>query len=149
MAKRKLTNGIDTDAAAGIIKSIEGCEAEILSERGTYMARAKAIRGDIKEIYQDARDNGIPTKALKAIVKARVFERKRKALADGLDENEATAFEQLEEALGGLVELPLGQAAMDAQRKRDAKEFTDAEFAANPDPFPEQPQTEAARTAAE
>lgn len=105
-------NGIDVDKAKAFVGRIENVESEIDSERGSYMAKAKSLREDIKEIIGEAKDAGIPKKALKAMVADRRLERKKRKLGDGLDIDEAAAFEQMKEALGDLAGLPLGAAAL-------------------------------------
>lgn len=131
MAKRrqsKQTHGIDANIAADYIRRVESLHADLQSERGTYMAACKSVREDIKQVYLDAKEqNGIPTKTLKAIVKQREYQRKAEAQKDFLDIDERSTFEQLVEDLAGLADLPLGKAAMDAQRRRDGKEFDEAE----------------------
>lgn len=108
----KQTNGIDAEKAKAFVGRIENVEAEIESKRGEYMAFAKDRREDIKEIISEAKDEGIPKKALKAIVADRRFDRKKAKLADGLDIDEGAAFEQMKEALGALGGTPLGEAAL-------------------------------------
>lgn len=105
-------NGIDLDKAKSFVGRIENCEAEIDSERGTYMAAARVLREDIKEILDEAKTAGIPKKALKAMVADRRLSKKKRKLADGLDIDDLAAFEQMREALGDLAALPLGEAAL-------------------------------------
>ena len=123
----KQTNGIDADLAKAYVARVENLHADLESRKGKYMAECKTVREDITEVYAEAKAEGIPAKALKAEVKTREFDRKKAKLKDSLDIDEMAAFEQLEEALGGLVDLPLGQAAMDAQRRQDGEAFDAAE----------------------
>lgn len=95
--------------AEGYLKRIETMLAEMESAKGTYMAECKERREDIKEIYVEAKDAGVPVKALRGVVKMRALDKKLNAIADGLDEDEAEAYELLCEALG-----PLGAAAAKA-----------------------------------
>lgn len=88
--------------SAPYLERIENLLTELDSMRGKYMSECKAVREDIKEIYTEARDNGVPSKALKGLVKYRQLERKQKAIADGLDGDEQAAYENLVEALGEL-----------------------------------------------
>ncbi|MDP2618591.1 MAG: DUF2312 domain-containing protein [Hyphomicrobiales bacterium] len=113
----KQTNGIDADMAKAFIERIENLEGQIDSERGSYMQKAKTIREDIKEVIIEAKDEGIPSKALKAMVKDRRYDRKKAELAAGLDIDEGAAFEQMKEALGPLADTPLGEAALGADPK--------------------------------
>jgi uncharacterized protein (UPF0335 family) len=95
--------------AEGFLKRIETLMAEAESAKGTYMAECKERREDIKEVYTEAKDAGVPTKALKGLVKKRTLQRKADAIPDGFDIDEAAAYETLCEALG-----PLGAAAAKA-----------------------------------
>lgn len=88
--------------AEGFLKRIETLMREMESHKGTYMAECKERRSDIKEIYTEAKDAGVPVKALRGVVKARALERKLDAIPDGLDMDEAAAYETLCEALGDL-----------------------------------------------
>ena len=108
------TNGIDTDKAKGFVGRVEALNAEILSERGVYMANAKGIRASIKEVIVEATSEGIPAKALKATIKDRELQRRRGVIAAGLDIDEGVAFEQMKEALGEFGSSPLGAAALAA-----------------------------------
>lgn len=92
--------------AEGFLKRIDTLTAEGESAKGKYMSECKARRDDIKEIYTEAKDAGVSPKALKAFIKKRDFEKKAAAVGDGLDDDDAVAFQTLAAALG-----PLGQAA--------------------------------------
>lgn len=94
--------------AEPFMERIENLLDDLESKRGAYIAECRVVRGDIKEIYTEARDAGIPTKALKGLIKFRELERKQEALADGLESEEAQIYEQLRDALG-----ELGAAAAD------------------------------------
>ena len=90
------------------LKRIEQLFADLDSEKGSYMAAAKALREDIRSVFSEAKEAGIQVKALRGLVKWRQLEKKQNAIADGLDIDESAAYSQLVEALG-----PLGQAAAD------------------------------------
>lgn len=100
--------------AAPFIERVENLKEALASEQGAYMARCKAIRDDIKEVYTEAKDADLPIKALKQIVKYRDLERKQEALAEEMEGDEgAYDYEMLVAALGTLSDTPLGQAALD------------------------------------
>ena len=84
------------------LKRIETLLVELDTERGVYMQRCKEVRDDIRQIYIEAKDKGVPTKALKGLVKRRQLSRKQAAIVEGLDTDEASAYTQLVEALGDL-----------------------------------------------
>jgi len=88
------------------LERIENIHEELESLRGTYMSECKALREDIRDIITEAKDKGVPPKALRRLVEHRKLEKRQGELAAGLDEEEAEAFERLVEALG-----PLGRAA--------------------------------------
>src|SRR5262249_41420070 len=72
---------------------VEALKRDLDSERGTYMAKCKALREDIKEVYSEAKEAGVPVRALKGVIKHRELARKQKAIADAMDEDEASAYE--------------------------------------------------------
>lgn len=91
------------------MERIEHLFADLESEKGSYMARCKEIREDIREIYTEAKNNDVPPKALRGLVKFRELERRQADIADGMDIDESAAYSHLVEALG-----PLGRAAAKA-----------------------------------
>lgn len=95
--------------AEPFLKRVETLKAEAESAKGTYMAECKERNEDIKQVYTEAKDAGVPIKALKGVVKKREMERKISAIADGYDIEEQAAYSALVEALGDL-----GRAAADA-----------------------------------
>lgn len=101
-------NSIEGKSQA-FLKRIESIAAEGEIAKGTYMNECKLRREDIKAVYTEAKDAGVPAKALRGLVKYRDLERKQQAIADGLDMDEQSTYETLVEALG-----PLGEAAAKA-----------------------------------
>jgi uncharacterized protein (UPF0335 family) len=88
--------------AEAFLKRIETLNAENDSAKATYMAECKERREDIKQVYTEAKDAGVPSKALKGLVKRRQLMRKADAIPDGLDIDEQSAYSQLVETLGEL-----------------------------------------------
>lgn len=88
--------------AEGFLKRIESLLSDMDSAKGTYMAECKERREDIKSVYTEAKDAGVPVKALRGIVKARELDKKIKAIDDGFDIDEKAAYETLVDALGDL-----------------------------------------------
>jgi len=117
-------NSVEGRAQAYLAR-IETLLADIDSERGTYMARCKELREDISGIYVEAKDNGVPVKALKGIVKHRQLQKKQDAIAAGFDIDEAAAYETLVEMLGELGAAAAKRAGHDP--KPEAKAAQDAE----------------------
>lgn len=94
------------------VKEIEAKLAEKLSIKMENASRQKRVQEDIDRCYEAARGEGIPVKELKAVIKAREFERKIEALREDLEDG-AETFDMIRHALGDLAELPLGAAALD------------------------------------
>lgn len=68
----------------------------------------KAISGDIKEVYAEARANGFDVKIIRKVVALR----KKEAAAR---EEEAALLDTYMAALGMIADLPLGQAALERE----------------------------------
>jgi len=75
------TNGLDRDAATSFVDQIERHMSDLLSERGSYMARCRGIREAITGVYDDAK------------------------------------YELLVEAVSGLEGTPLGDAAVERDKR--------------------------------
>jgi uncharacterized protein (UPF0335 family) len=101
--------------AAPFVTRIENLLRDLASERGSYMAKCVPIHEDIREVYGEAKENGIAVKALKGLIKWRSLEKKQAAIGDDFaDVDEKAVFDHLVEALG-----PLGFAAAVAAGYRD------------------------------
>lgn len=112
MQHREGSNSFDHDQLKSIVSRIDGCFAELLSERGAYMARCRSIREGITAAYDDAKAAGIPKKELKTLVKTRELERKIADQIEKLEADERETYDMIVEALGDFANLPLGQAAL-------------------------------------
>lgn len=118
------TNGYDPDIVSSLVSRLEALHGDLESERGQYMQRCRTIRDDIKDVLQAAADeDGIPKKALKAIIRERQLLAKIDDLVGGLEAEDSDGFERLKLALGDLDDTPLGNAAklaanMDADARR-------------------------------
>jgi hypothetical protein len=111
------TNGIDKDAAQAFVDQIERHMADLLSERGSYMARCRGIREAITGVYDDAKGQGIRRNSLKTLIKERGLERKIIELREALEADDKDNFILLVDAVKGLEGTPLGEATVDADRK--------------------------------
>jgi uncharacterized protein (UPF0335 family) len=109
--------------AEAFLKRIETLNAENDSAKATYMAECKERREDIKQVYTEAKDAGVPTKALKGLVKRRQLMRKADAIPDGLDIDEQSAYSQLVEALGELGMAAARAAGHDVGDDDDDRDF--------------------------
>lgn len=107
--------------ASPFLARVENLHQDLESERGSYMARAKAIREDIKLVYGEAKEAGVPAKSLRGVVKYRALEKKQRAIGDGLDIDEQSTYEMLVEALGDFSTTELGSAAVSKAKPRKSK----------------------------
>lgn len=105
------SNGYDPDVAKSYVSRVEALHGDLASERGTYMANCKSIREDINLVLTEAKDKGIPKKALRAVLKIRDFERKAEAVRE--DSDAADDIDMLRHALGDLADTDLGKAALE------------------------------------
>lgn len=94
------------------VKDIEECYADLATEKGKYMAKAKKIREEMSGCYDTASEKGIAKKLLRKIVKERALERKIAAITDGLEDDEQNELNMLMEKLGEFANTPLGKAAL-------------------------------------
>lgn len=121
MAKDKATNGLkpeQTETAKEILARCENIRKETASKQGEFMAFCKEQKKAEKEVLAEGKAAGLSPKSLKGILKHRELARKQNEIADGFDIDEQSQYELLEEKLGGLVDLPLGKAAIAAAQKK-------------------------------
>lgn len=111
-------NGFNVELLKGFIGRVENLEEEIASTMGTAMREVKTLRDDIKEVLTEAKDNGIPIRALKAELKLRKLDREKNKVVAGLEQDDADTLELIQEALGDFASSPLGAAALKAADAR-------------------------------
>jgi uncharacterized protein (UPF0335 family) len=87
-------NGIAKDQLKSLVDRIERLEEE-----------KKGLATDIKEIYLEAKSNGFDTKVLRKVISMRKLDRHQR-------EEQQAMLDVYMNALGMLVDTPLGQAAM-------------------------------------
>jgi len=92
--------------AQPFIERIEAVQDDLESLKGEYMNRCKARREEIKTIYGEAKDKGVPKRPLKGIIKHRALQRKIDDIENDFEIDESAIYRELVEGLG-----PLGQAA--------------------------------------
>ena len=105
-------NGFDSEMTKGFLDRILNLHSDLLSEQSEYMLHCKAIRGDMTIVYDEAKDKGIPKKALKGAVKKRLLEMRIEAIREDLDGQDQDDYDQVLQALGDLGDTPLGRAAL-------------------------------------
>jgi uncharacterized protein (UPF0335 family) len=128
------TNGFEPEKIKNFVATIEEIHEQLESEKGQYMKRCQSIRDDIKLVYDEAKDAGVPKKELKAVIKTRAKQRELDALREDLEADERDTYDMIRHALGDLADLPLGVAAMVADevaevRKRRKAKPADVEAA--------------------
>ena len=107
---------------AKFVERIEALNDDLESEKGEYMARAKSIREDIKNVLGDAKDAGFTKATIRGVVKARALDAKAKAAYEDLDIADRDTFDSIRHSLGDYADLPLGKAAVDAAVKNGSAE---------------------------
>ncbi len=95
MTKAGHNGGIAGDHLKSLIERIERLEEE-----------KRALAGDIKEVYAEARGTGFDTKIMRQLIKDRRMDK------DDLDVREAL-LDIYRRALGMFADTPLGEAAME------------------------------------
>lgn len=118
MAREVSSNSFKTEELKSYISRIENIDTEIASETGTFMASVKSLKEDKKEIFAEAKDKGLPIRALKAELKLRALDRDKAKVVAGLEEDDRENLELIQEKLGDLASTPLGAAAMKAAEAR-------------------------------
>lgn len=119
-------NGYDRAVLERLLIDIDDADARLDSLRGSYMADCKGVRQDIKAVFDQAKDLGIPKKAFKVIVENRRLDKKIAANVDKLDEEQVADYEKLLTDLGDFVDLPLGAAAARRARPSNAEASLDS-----------------------
>jgi uncharacterized protein (UPF0335 family) len=103
-------NGISAEAKP-YLDRIENLLGEIRRLKDACKEDCKPAQEDIKEIYEEAKANGISVKALRGLVKHRELTRKQQQLSAKLTMDEAAMLTELVDALGEFADTPLGEAA--------------------------------------
>lgn len=104
----------DADKVQNVLDRVANLNDQIETEKSTYMTACKAIRSDIKGVYRDAKNDGLPVKALKNIVKDRVAEKAAERRRTDLDTPDLESYDQIVLMLGALAGTPLGDTALSA-----------------------------------
>lgn len=81
------------------VKRIESLDADRETEKAESRNRCKVFADDIKAVYDEAREVGITTKSLKAKVKINKLEKQVEKIRTGLEDDQYTMLEIIEEAL--------------------------------------------------
>lgn len=104
-------NGYDPDKLTAYLEACEAEDKKIATIMSVAMTDCKAPNKKRKELLNDAKADGFPKMEMKALLKVRDFDRKANAIRDDMDAENQNEFDKLCQAIGGLIETPLGQAA--------------------------------------
>ena len=122
MAPRSAGNGYPKSVVQGFVKEIEALDAEKQDLHMKNMQKCAKLNEQKGEIYDAAKEKGIPRKALRAVIKVRATEAKAEKMRDDLEEDEQDQFDLLRLALGDLEDTDLGKAAMARMAARAEEE---------------------------
>jgi len=112
MAKEAQANEPSAEVIREAFEEILSHEERLEAARIEYMNTCRAIRGEIKTVYDEAKEAGVKKKVLKAKVKQHSYLMKADACRTDLEADEQNEFDLIVQKLGGLAELPLGLAAL-------------------------------------
>ena len=107
-----ITNGINADKLAQALERIDLQDDELASLKGQYMRDCRQPRAVIKEVKGEIREAGYSMSAFNEVLRKHRDDRARDKRIAALEDDARSELEQMAEALGGLIDLPLGQAAM-------------------------------------
>lgn len=108
----------DGKALADMLETIAAAEARIQKRNEETSKKNQPDRDEIKQARADMVESGCPSIELAALIRKHKLQRKIASIDAKLDEDQKETFAEMVEALGGLADLPLGQAA--AARHPDA-----------------------------
>lgn len=107
-------NGFDKTKVMGFVSEIEVEQAAIDKIMDAAREACVPHREEIDKVKERAHDAGLPKRELNSIISKRKYLRKAEGVRAKLNEEQQNNFDQLEQALGMLVDTPLGAAAMAA-----------------------------------
>jgi uncharacterized protein (UPF0335 family) len=81
------------------VNRIENLGGELDTEKSEYMLRCKDIRSDMKDVYDEAKEQGITKSVLKAKIKERALRKKVANCRNNLEAEQIDMFDQVSSAL--------------------------------------------------
>lgn len=105
-------NGVNPETMQEYVSRIQNLYADIAVKKQAVSDECKIIQTDIKQVYIEAKKQGLNEKALKAVIKELVLLAKAAAVTETLSGDEADMFEMMKDALGDFGNTALGQAAL-------------------------------------
>lgn len=115
------SNGYDREQLDALLVEIDQADDELASLKGEYMQHCKNPRETISEVFDRAKEAGIPVRAFKTFVKNRRLEKQQAANIGKLQDDQRAEYDQIAEAIGPFADTPLGQAALDRARPGEAE----------------------------
>lgn len=107
--------------AASFVDQFEELEKKVLSITSEMMTKVKKVREEQKELLDDAKSKGWAKGVIKDTVKIRKKFREIEELMRAQEDDAKDDVDKLLKALGGLSDLPLGVAAVQAVETPKAK----------------------------
>jgi hypothetical protein len=104
------SNNFDPEVVNALLGKIDTYDADLMSERGSYMSKCRSIRDSIQSVYDEAKAAGIPKKELGTLVKIRKNEKKNLALYNDLESDQQHVLAMLA-ATERVADLPLWRSA--------------------------------------
>lgn len=104
------TNDFDPATVNALLGKIDTYDADLMSERGSYMSKCRSIRESIQAVYDEAKGAGIPKKELSTLVKIRKCEAKSIKLYEDLEADQQQVLAMLA-ATEKVADLPLWRSA--------------------------------------
>lgn len=115
-----MSNGFDAEVLKRFVTDIERHHDTIASYKGEHAQRVKSIQELIGEVFDRAKDAGIPRRELKAVIKERRLLVQIENIREELEEDQQETLDQIKHALGMLGDLPLGDAALKRSQAVDS-----------------------------
>jgi hypothetical protein len=112
-------NGFDPDQISRHLRIVDAADDELASLLGTYRADCRGPRSRIKDSYTLAKEQGLNLTALRAVTAKHRAEKAHERRLAELEPDDRDDYQAMREALGGLGDLPLGEAALKRAKPRD------------------------------
>lgn len=106
------SNQFDPDVVNNLLGKIDGYDADLDSEKGSYMKKCRDIRERMNAVFEEAKAHGVPQKELRVLVKIRKHEKSSKKLFLELEHDQQEALKLLA-ATEKVKDLPLWRAAFE------------------------------------
>lgn len=115
------SNGYDPAELQRYLEAVEREHDELDSLKSQHMLNCKGPRGRIKETIEAVREADINVVAFRVALKQRLAERKHEKRVAELEDDDADAYERIEQALGAFADTPLGEATLKRARPKRQK----------------------------